>query len=100
MIESEAGAMGIMQLMPTTAATMMSSDGYPIDAENLESNIEGGIQYLSRMLMRFNGDVEKALAAYNAGPGAVERYNGIPPYEETQNFVRSIMANYNRARNR
>jgi soluble lytic murein transglycosylase-like protein len=77
--------MGVMQLMPGTARQL------GVDARDVASNIEGGALYLSQMLRRFEGDVPRALAAYNAGPEAVQRYGGIPPYAETQAYVRAIL---------
>lgn len=83
---SPKGARGVMQLMPGTAADQGA------DAHDLESNVSGGAAYLAQMLRRFDGDVPKALAAYNAGPGAVARHGGTPPYRETLAYVDSIMA--------
>ncbi len=82
---SAKGAVGVMQLMPGTARTL------GVDATDLKGNIEGGVAYLSQMLQRFEGDLPRALAAYNAGPEAVRRYGGIPPYAETQAYVRAIL---------
>jgi soluble lytic murein transglycosylase-like protein len=82
---SPKGAMGVMQLMPATARQL------GVDARDVTSNIEGGALYLSQMLRRFEGDVPRALAAYNAGPEAVQRYGGVPPYAETQAYVRAIL---------
>ncbi len=88
---SRAGAIGLMQLMPDTA------DHLGVDnAWDPHQNIEGGIKYLAQMLREFNGDKALALAAYNAGPGAVHKYNGVPPYRETQGYVSKIMAEYSR----
>lgn len=86
---SEAGAVGVMQLMPATAASLGVSDIY-----NPRDNIEGGVKYIKQLLGTFNGDVSKAVAAYNAGPQAVKNYNGVPPYDETQNYVKKVLDLY------
>ena len=84
---SPAGAQGLCQLMPGTAAALGCTN--PRDPAQ---NIDAGAKYLSQQLKAFGGDVTKALAAYNAGPGAVQRYGGVPPYAETQNYVRQVQA--------
>jgi soluble lytic murein transglycosylase-like protein len=61
---------------------------------NPQENIEGGVKYVKSLLDRFNGNIILALAAYNAGPNAVKKYDGVPPYKETQNYVKSILSNY------
>ena len=82
---SETGAIGVMQLMPETAASL------GVDPYNKSDNIVGGVKYIRKMLDTFDGDVPLAVAAYNAGPGAVKRYGGIPPYAETRNYVGRVM---------
>lgn len=89
---SHVGAQGLMQLMPATAKRFGNKD--PYDAE---SNVEAGTKYLKWLLKRFKGDVTLALAGYNAGEGAVDKYKGIPPYNETQNYVKKIVANYGKS---
>jgi soluble lytic murein transglycosylase-like protein len=84
---SGAGAEGLTQLMPGTATGLGVSN--PLDPAQA---IEGGAAYLAEQLQRFGGDTARALAAYNAGPGAVTRFGGVPPYAETQNYVRSVQA--------
>ena len=85
--ESHAGAKGIMQLMPGTANSLGVTDSF-----DPEQNIMGGAKYLSQQLIRYDEDVELALAAYNAGPGNVAKYHGVPPFEETQNYISKVMA--------
>ncbi|BBO71963.1 hypothetical protein DSCA_58930 [Desulfosarcina alkanivorans] len=83
---SPAGAQGLMQLMPGTAKELGVDDPFDV-----RQNIDGGAGYLRRMMDRFGGDVKLALAAYNAGPGTVEKYNGNVPYRETQNYIERVL---------
>lgn len=85
---SPAGAIGLMQLMPETAASL------GVDPYDAIQNIDGGIHYLADQLVEFGGDFTKAVAAYNAGAGKVQQYNGVPPYKETQDYVKSVQDNY------
>ena len=87
--KSKAGALGLMQLMPSTAKGLGVKD--PLDAKQ---NIEGGVKYVKSLLNRFDGNIILTLAAYNAGPNAVKKYDGVPPYKETQNYVKSVLRNY------
>lgn len=87
------GAVGLMQLMPRTAASMGVRDPY-----DPRQNIFGGARFLRLLANRFGGDLVLTIAAYNAGPGAVERYRGVPPYAETQRYVRRVLGHYYRLR--
>jgi len=84
---SRAGAMGLTQLMPATAAALGVSDPW-----NPAENLDAGAAYLAGLIDRYGGNVPLALAAYNAGPGAVAEWGGIPPYPETQRYVRNVLA--------
>jgi len=86
---SSAGAQGVMQLMPATAASLGVTN--PFDPAQ---NIDAGARYFSQLLSQFGGDTSLALAAYNAGPGSVSKYGGIPPFAETQNYVSSILSSW------
>ena len=84
------GAVGLMQLMPATALAL------GVDAKLAEQNAQGGAKFLRELLLRYRGDAALALAAYNAGPGAVERYKGVPPYLETRRYIVRVLAEYAR----
>ena len=86
---SPKGAQGLMQLMPKTASTLQVKDSF-----EPESNIEGGVKYLRYLMNVYNGHLQLALAAYNAGEKAVAKYGGIPPYNETQGYVKRVMSLY------
>jgi soluble lytic murein transglycosylase-like protein len=86
---SRKGAIGLMQLMPATARELNVRNPFDIN-----QNVDGGVRHFKGLLQNFNGDVRKSLAAYNAGAGAVSRNGGVPPYAETQNYVRRITQLY------
>ncbi len=86
---SPKGAQGLMQLMPTTAGALGVGDAF-----DPEQNLEGGVRHLGSLLSLYDGDLRRALAAYNAGEGAVARHNGVPPYAETQAYVRRVLQQY------
>jgi hypothetical protein len=94
---SHKGAMGLMQLMPGTAVDLGVDDAFDVD-----ENLRGGTAYLRQLLDRYDGNLKLALAGYNAGPGAVDKYRGVPPYRETTEYVERILAAYGApaARNR
>jgi soluble lytic murein transglycosylase-like protein len=85
---SSAGAIGLMQLMPGTAK------GLGVDPRDPKRNLEGGIKYLSQLADKYDGDYEKTLAAYNAGSGRVDAYGGIPPFPETERYVKNVLSLY------
>ncbi|MCL2026102.1 MAG: lytic transglycosylase domain-containing protein [Leptospirales bacterium] len=87
---SPKGAMGLMQLMPATAASLGVEDPF-----SPEENIRGGVTFLRDLLKRYDNDYKRAVAAYNAGPGAVDRYGGIPEFRETKNYVDKVLKLYN-----
>jgi soluble lytic murein transglycosylase-like protein len=88
---SPKGARGLMQLMPETASSLGVKNSF-----DPSENVDGGVRYLRDLLVRYNGDVAKALAAYNAGPQRVQQYKGVPPYRETHAYVARIINDYNR----
>ncbi|HUE90382.1 MAG TPA: lytic transglycosylase domain-containing protein [Vicinamibacterales bacterium] len=90
--KSRVGARGLMQVMPATGRDLgVASAAMLFDPH---ANLEAGVKYLKSLLQRFDGDLTNALAAYNAGPGAVSRYRGVPPYQETRNYVRKVLASF------
>jgi transglycosylase-like protein with SLT domain len=89
---SKKGAIGLMQIMPDTAKTMKFDPSKP------EENVLGGARYLRALLLRYHGNSALALAAYNAGPGAVQKFGGVPPFEETRSYVRQVTREYDRSK--
>jgi soluble lytic murein transglycosylase-like protein len=88
---SPKGAIGLMQLMPGTA------QAYGADPHDPAQNVEAGAAYLRELLIKYDGDPRRALAAYNAGPGAVDKYNGVPPYAETQTYIERVLRKYKKS---
>ena len=88
---SPKGAIGLMQLMPATAKA------YGADPHDPGQNVEAGAAYLRELLIKYDGDARRALAAYNAGPGAVDKYNGVPPYAETRTYIERVLRGYKKA---